>query len=483
MANIEDQQGGSAASDYVMALMDKPCTNTFPLQEKVNFSVQEIVRNYGSVYKTTGGGKRQIGGFGMDSVSSFVKKLVDNRILDLYLKFLGITLLTPATLVPIALIMGKETFEQVVKDMKQNDKIVQNGGEGFLDVRIPIIDSDLIGSGLKLAGLTALNVSPYTLVPLGVLMYIYDQYNSEEVIEEVAPIVSNELAGGRSRKQKGSGIATVLPAEYFGRKSCSLRQRGGFPNNNLDTPALRNEVFGHRGAVVDNSGIDRPYQNGGRRRQNGGFPNNNLDTPALRNEVFGHRGTVVDNSGIDRPYQNGGTRNIFGNDIPPNMVQNAESLWTGQDVDFSKGSVYNNSSMQLSSHIPSQQTYNPPYSEAFAQSSSCAGISKSMAGGKRRSRKSKQYAGASSDWIGTLYSRGPVNTIDMDPAQLRMFNTSSSSIPNNVLAGGPLPSATFYNYGSYANSIGNYKPLYLENIVSQPANSGERGVFAKDFNF
>jgi hypothetical protein len=522
----ENQQGGSAASDYVMALVDKPCTNTFPLQEKVNFSVQEIVRNYGSVYKTTGGGKRQIGGFGMDSVSSFVKKLVDNRILDLYLKFLGITLLTPATLVPIALIMGKETFEQVVKDMKQNDKIVQNGGEGFLDVRIPIIDSDLIGSGLKLAGLTALNVSPYTLVPLGVLMYIYDQYNSEEVIEEVAPIVSNELAGGRSRKQKGSGIATVLPAEYFGRKSCSLRQRGGFPNNNLDTPALRNEVFGHRGTVVDNSGIDRPYQNGGRRRQNGGFPNNNLDTPALRNEVFGHRGTVVDNSGIDRPYQNGGrrrqnggfpnnnldtpalrnevfghrgtvvdnsgidrpyqnggTRNIFGNDIPPNMVQNAESLWTGQDVDFSKGSVYNNSSMQLSSHIPSQQTYNPPYSEAFAQSSSCAGIPKSMAGGKRRSRKSKQYAGASSDWIGTLYSRGPVNTIDMDPAQLRMFNTSSSSIPNSVLAGGPLPSATYYDYASYANSIGGYKPLYLENIVSQPTNSGERGVFANDFNF
>ena len=44
----ENQKGGSAASDYVMALADKPCANTFPLQEKVNFSVQELVRNYGS---------------------------------------------------------------------------------------------------------------------------------------------------------------------------------------------------------------------------------------------------------------------------------------------------------------------------------------------------------------------------------------------------------------------------------------------------
>ena len=434
----ESQKGGSAASDYVMALTDKPCAATFPLPEKVNFSVQEIVRNYGSEYKTTGGGKRQRGGFGMENVSSFVKKVVDNRVLDLYLKFLGITLLTPATLVPIALIMGKETFEQVVKDMKQNDKIVQNGGEGFLDVRVPIIDSALIGTGLKLAGLTAINVSPYTLVPLGVLMYIYEKYNSSDkspesvtepaqVMASAVPIVPTvpavplaqpqaELSGGRRRKQKGSGIATVLPLEYFGRKSCSLRQRGGYPNNNLDTPALREEVFGYHGKMVDNSGISRPYQNGG-------------------------------------------SRTIFGSDIPPNMAQLGEKLWTGQDIGFPRGNVYDNPQLLVPNQIPSQSVYNPPYSQQFLENAPCAKIPTSMAGGKRNSRKNKQYAGASSDWINTLYSRGPVNSVDMDPAQLRMFNVSSPEISNRVLSGGPLPSATYYNYASYANNIGDYNYL------------------------
>ena len=548
----ESQKGGSAASDYVMALTDKPCAATFPLPEKVNFSVQEIVRNYGSEYKTTGGGKRQRGGFGMENVSSFVKKVVDNRVLDLYLKFLGITLLTPATLVPIALIMGKETFEQVVKDMKQNDKIVQNGGEGFLDVRVPIIDSALIGTGLKLAGLTAINVSPYTLVPLGVLMYIYEKYNSSDkspesvtepaqVMASAVPIVPTvpavplaqpqaELSGGRRRKQKGSGIATVLPLEYFGRKSCSLRQRGGYPNNNLDTPALREEVFGYHGKMVDNSGISRPYQNGGRRsirkqrggypnsnldtpalkeaafgyhgkmvdnsgisrpyqnggrrsicKQRGGYPNNNLDTPALREEVFGYHGKMVDNSGISRPYQNGGSRTIFGSDIPPNMAQLGEKLWTGQDIGFPRGNVYDNPQLLVPNQIPSQSVYNPPYSQQFLENAPCAKIPTSMAGGKRNSRKNKQYAGASSDWINTLYSRGPVNSVDMDPAQLRMFNVSSPEISNRVLSGGPLPSATYYNYASYANNIGDYKPLYLEGVVSQPANNGESGVFTGNF--
>ena len=514
------QRGGSLASDYVMALTERPCNVNFPLPEKVNFSVQEIVANYGTVYKTTGG-SAQKGGFGMNNIENFVRKVTDNRVLDLYLKYLGITLLTPATLVPIALIMGKETFQQVISDMKRNDQIVQNGGEGFLDIRIPIIDSGLVGNGLKLAGLTALNVSPYTLVPLGVLMYIYDKFSkseSEMPVEQVQ-FIEQQIGG----YQKGSGIATVLPQEYFGRKSCSLKQNGGFPNNNLDTPASREEVFGFHGKQVDNSGINRPWQSGGeclnpnldwtdvgntfqphtqvdnsginRPWQSGGeCLNPNLDWTDVGNTFQPH--TQVDNSGINRPWQaggkrsrkqKGGSRSLFGNDVPPNMAQQGTRIWTGQNIQFPRGDVFVNHDLQLSNTIPPQSQYNPPYSQQIEQhvlpqgasycgaTESC-GIPQAMAGGSKK----KQNAGAGSDWIGTLYSRGPVNTTDMDPTQFAMFNKTSPYITNRILAGAELPSSKFYDFPNYANKL-DYKPLFMENMVEQPSNNGEGGVLISDF--
>ena len=41
--------------------------------------------------------------------------------------------------------------------------------------------------------------------------------------------------------------------------------------------------------------------------------------------------------------------------------------------------------------------------------------------------------GGSSDWIGTLYSRGPVNNPTMDQVQFRMFNQNSPYITNEQL--------------------------------------------------
>ena len=484
------QRGGSLASEYVMSLTERPCNVNFPLPEKVNFSVQEIVANYGSEYKTSGGGNRsQNGGFEMKDLKGFISKVADNRVLDLYLKYLGITLLTPATLVPIALIMGKETFQQVVKNMKQNDQIVQNGGDGFLDIRIPIIDDDLIGNGLKLAGLTALNVSAYTLVPLGVLMYIYNKYKpGEELKNDVDELEDRaEQMGGRQRRQKGSGIATVLPPEYFGRKSCSLRQQGGFPNNNLDTPALREEVFGYGEKIVDNSGIIRPYQQGGKRQKGGDCLNSNLDWTDVGNTFVPH--TQVDNSGISRPYQQGGSRTVFGNDVPPNLAQQGEKILTGQSIEFPRGDVYVNHDLQVSNTIPPQSDYNPPYSQQIAQkvlpegaaycgATEACGIPQSMAGGSRSRRK--QTAGAGSDWIGTLYSRGADNTTDMDPAQFNMFNKTSPYITNRILTGNELPLAKFYDYSNYVNKI-DYKPLFMDGIVSEPANNGEGAPSTQDF--
>ena len=47
---------------------------------------------------------------------------------------------------------------------------------------------------------------------------------------------------------------------------------------------------------------------------------------------------------------------------------------------------------------------------------------------KRRSNKSK---GGGSDWLGTLYSRGPVNTSGMSECQFRAFTKTAPYVPNS----------------------------------------------------
>ena len=161
------KKGGSLASDNVMNNMSNNVDESvsYPEATPSVISAKDIVQNYGTNYKTTGGSL-----FGLEKIDikGFTKKLVDNRVLDMYLKYMGIKTLTTATLVPMALIMGRDLFESTIKQIKESD---QSGGN-FLDDKIPVLDDNLIGNYLKIAGLTALNLSPSTLVPLGVLMII-----------------------------------------------------------------------------------------------------------------------------------------------------------------------------------------------------------------------------------------------------------------------------------------------------------------------
>lgn len=328
--------GGSLSSDYVMNLLKVPCDTQFPLTEKVNFNVKDISNNFGTVYKATGGG--QNGGEMMEKVEGFLQKVVDNRILDVYLKYLGITLLSPATLVPIALIMGKQTFEEVVKNIKKNDSLIQQGGEGFLDVRIPVVDDKIIGTGLKLAGITALTISPYTLVPLGVLMYIYEEFLKEARLPNLV----------------GGGIATVLPMEYFGRKSCS---GGNLINNNLDTPQSRSEVFSNQSVAQSTNDIVRPFSGGRKRKQikRGGYnwDAGRCDQPNLTRQdvgtTFQNHVAEVSHNDIVRPFAGGSLKrsikkggynwdagrcdqsNLTSSDVG-NTFQNHASQVSGNDI-------------------------------------------------------------------------------------------------------------------------------------------------------
>ena len=149
----------------------------------------DVLNSYGSIYKTTGGsrrGKKQIGGV---KVKDFVSELVDNRVLDLYLKYMGIKTLTTATLVPFALIMGRDKFEDVIKSFVKGG---QKGGAAVLQNKIPFLDDPLLGAYLKIAGLSTLTLSPATLIPIGILMTISQMTNTT---------------------QKGGRV--VLPPKYF----------------------------------------------------------------------------------------------------------------------------------------------------------------------------------------------------------------------------------------------------------------------------
>lgn len=102
----------------------------------------------------------------------FGSDLVGNRVFDLYLKYMGIKTLTSATLVPVALLLGKDAMENFLMDVEQS-------GGALLD-DLPVLDDPLVGNYLKLAGLSTLEISAGTLVPLGVLMLVYDLYMNQE---------------------------------------------------------------------------------------------------------------------------------------------------------------------------------------------------------------------------------------------------------------------------------------------------------------
>ena len=103
-------------------------------------------------------------------MNEFFVSLSDNRMLDLYLKYMGIKMLTTATLVPFGLIMGKQYMRQFINETRQT-------GGANLD-NLPVVDDALFGNYLKLSGLSTLSFSPTALIPLGTLMLIHHMYTT-----------------------------------------------------------------------------------------------------------------------------------------------------------------------------------------------------------------------------------------------------------------------------------------------------------------
>jgi len=108
-----------------------------------------------------------------DLFYDFANGLVGNRVLDLFLKYKGIMTLNAYTLVPIALILGKDTLTDYIRSQGKTNQL---GGK---PLHLPIADDPLVGNYLKLAGLPTVPITTTTLLPLGVLMVVYELYKDQ----------------------------------------------------------------------------------------------------------------------------------------------------------------------------------------------------------------------------------------------------------------------------------------------------------------
>ena len=172
-----------------------------------------IDKKYGNIYTAKGNGKTQIGG---TRVKDFAKNLLGNRVLDLYLKYNALKVLNTATIVPLAFILGKEYLQKTMN---------QTGGGDPIPAHIPILDHPLVGSYLKILGLSTLDVTMGTLLPLGSLMIIHDLYTNQQD------------GGGRSI------IDNSIPPNTFQNLDAFVRGQGVVENPALNSlPELNTQL-------------------------------------------------------------------------------------------------------------------------------------------------------------------------------------------------------------------------------------------------
>jgi len=144
---------------------------------------------------------------GGGNLNDFVRRVTSNRVLELYLKYLGLTTLNSATLVPFALLLGRDYFQNYL--LKKS----QRGGGELIPRKIPFVDNPAIGTFLVLAGIPLVGLNANTLVPLGVLMIVY------EMAGKLMGRRSSKKSSKRSRSPRrsmkggdGSDFATTLSA-------------------------------------------------------------------------------------------------------------------------------------------------------------------------------------------------------------------------------------------------------------------------------
>ena len=353
-----------------------------------------------SIYNISGKEKLSLNGV---SVKKFVKNLVDNRVLDVYLKYMGIKLLSTASMVPFALILGSSMFENSVKEIISND---QKGGGNLIPKNIPVLDDKLLGNYLKLMGVTTLSILPQTLLPLGVLMIVYSMFlrtqsggrvtmpskyfnptNNETYVNELPPTIGNSFPNPPTRVTQKGGRVT-MPSKYFN------------PTNN---ETYVNEVP----QTIGNSWPNPPNR-------------------VVQNITTGQTG-----AGLLRGLPEYNNELQVASEITPTLNTVPTIPVVPQDTGYVHG--YN-------VHPTGKMSGGGCCDEGCCEGcckgdkcSACRGGGKHKKGGGKHKKSLYNIEGGGSDWLGTLYSSGPVNYPDMNPSQFRSFTNTAEYKPNSEL--------------------------------------------------
>lgn len=363
-----------------------------------------VESNYGSIYKTTGGGKKQYGG---KNVKSWLKKILGNRVLDVYLKYAGIKTLTTATLVPISLILGGQYLSSLLKKEQVG---------GFLPEDLPVIDNELVGNYLKLAGLSVMDITPGTLLPLGVLMVIYD-LSKKNMVSQI------QNGGGRVITGSDIPVSAVQNLDYFFR--------------GLTSPEPLIHTFRKFAEVNDN--IQRSCVNG----------NCNANVYTSHNPTFTEKVPV-------KGFPELGIKSTV-----------AQHSWSGELISPTKRYIPKTmAGGKRSNKDKDLKNFKGKVNKGLKnKKGKVDDISKILQIGLDDS----EQVGSGSDWMASQYSRGPVNTRTMSEAQFRAFNKTSRHVPNT----------RFANHYSSANLPVPHVPLYQTNAQDAGIATSQYGGEAK----
>jgi hypothetical protein len=318
-----------------------------------------IEKRYGKIYSKNGRGKSQVGG---TRVADFAKKILGNRVLDVYLKYTAVKTLTSATMVPVAFILGKEYLQKVMN---------QSGGGDPIPSDIPLLDHPLVGTYLKVLGLSALDLTTGTLLPLGSLMIIHDLYTSSDsqtggseeknlsrfITEKYGSIVSKN---GRGKAQVGGTRVTDFAKKILGNRVLDVYLKYTAVKT-LTSATMVPVAF-----ILGKEYLEKVMN------QSGGGDPIPADIPLLDHPLVGTYLKILGLSALDLTTgtllplgslmiihdlytnsgsQTGGARNFVGSSVPPNIVQQVGSVARGQGL--AENTIANrfpnhNNQMQLS---------------------------------------------------------------------------------------------------------------------------------------